>query len=65
MRRFNVRLRHKMLSLEKLELGGAEGLGRGAGTGVGDRLPWAAPGGRRVGKVGAGAGEGNAICLSI
>lgn len=54
-----------MPSLEKLGLGGAEDLGRGAGTGGGDRLAWAAPGGRRVGKVGAGAGEGSAICLSI
>lgn len=54
-----------MLNLEKRRVGWAEDLGRGAVTGVGDRLAWAAPGGRRVGKVGAGAGEGNAICLSI
>lgn len=54
-----------MLSPEKLGLGELAGPGQGAGTGVGDRLAWAAPGGRRVGKVGAGAGEGSAICLSI
>lgn len=61
----NARPYHRMPSLEKPGLGGAEGLGPGAGTGGGDRLAWAAPGGRRVGKVGAGAGEGSAICLSI
>lgn len=56
---------HRMPSLEKLGFGGAEGLGRGSGTGGGDRLAWAAPGGRRVGKVGAGAARGAlSVCLS-